>query len=51
MITERPAFALPGWPTLFALIVVSVAMTVGFVALAVLNPRSSWSNGSSSPSW
>jgi regulator of protease activity HflC (stomatin/prohibitin superfamily) len=38
MIKERPAFALPGWPTLFALIVVSIAWTVGFVALAVLNP-------------
>jgi Membrane protease subunits, stomatin/prohibitin homologs len=39
MIKERPAFALPGWPTLFALIAVSVAMTVGFVALGVLNPQ------------
>jgi regulator of protease activity HflC (stomatin/prohibitin superfamily) len=38
MITEKPAFALPGWPTLFALIAVSVASTAGFVALAVLNP-------------
>jgi regulator of protease activity HflC (stomatin/prohibitin superfamily) len=39
MIKERPAFALPGWPTLFALIAVSVATTVGFVALAVLNTK------------
>jgi hypothetical protein len=38
MIKEKPAFALPGWPALFALIVVSVAMTVGFFALAVLDP-------------
>jgi hypothetical protein len=38
MITEKPASALPGWPTLFALITVSVASTAGFVALGVLNP-------------
>ena len=38
MIKEKPAFALPGWAALFALIVASVAMTVGFVALAVLDP-------------
>lgn len=38
MIKERPAFALPGWLALFALIFASVAMTVGFVALAVLDP-------------
>ena len=38
MIKEKPAFALPGWAALFALIVASVAMTIGFVALAVLDP-------------
>ena len=38
MIKEKPAFALPGWPALFALIIVSVAATAGFVALGVLNP-------------
>jgi regulator of protease activity HflC (stomatin/prohibitin superfamily) len=39
MIKERPAFALPGWPTLFTLMVASVGMTIGFVALAVLSPQ------------
>jgi hypothetical protein len=28
MIKERPAFTLPGWPTLFALLFISIAMTL-----------------------
>ncbi len=39
MIREKPAFALPGWPTLFALIVASIVMTCGLLALAVLDPQ------------
>jgi regulator of protease activity HflC (stomatin/prohibitin superfamily) len=36
MIRERTAFALPGWPALFVLVVVSAAYTAGFLALGVL---------------
>jgi hypothetical protein len=36
MIKEKPAFALPGWATLFALIAVSVASSVGILWLAIV---------------
>jgi regulator of protease activity HflC (stomatin/prohibitin superfamily) len=35
MIREKPAFALPGWPMLFALITVSVATTILILGLAI----------------
>jgi regulator of protease activity HflC (stomatin/prohibitin superfamily) len=35
MIKERPAFGLPGWPALFALLAVSVASTVFILWLAI----------------
>ncbi len=38
MIKERPAFALPGWPTLFVLLFVSLAYTVCFIVIGVLAP-------------
>jgi regulator of protease activity HflC (stomatin/prohibitin superfamily) len=36
MIKEKPAFALPGWATLFTLIAVSVASSVGILWLAIV---------------
>jgi hypothetical protein len=39
MIKERPAFALPGWPALLALIAFSTAYTVGLIAIGILAPQ------------
>jgi hypothetical protein len=36
MIKERPAFTLPGWPTLFALIALSIVLAVALAASAVV---------------
>ena len=36
MIKEKSAFALPGWATLFALLAVSIASTVGILWLAIV---------------
>jgi regulator of protease activity HflC (stomatin/prohibitin superfamily) len=36
MIKERSAFALPGWPSLFALIAISIGLTAAVVATAVM---------------
>jgi regulator of protease activity HflC (stomatin/prohibitin superfamily) len=39
MIKERPAFALPGWPTLFTLLAVSISSTVFILWLSIFNPQ------------
>ncbi len=39
MIKERKAFALPGWPALFALIAASIAYTIGLLAIGVAAPQ------------
>jgi regulator of protease activity HflC (stomatin/prohibitin superfamily) len=42
MIKERPAFALPGWATLFVLIAFSILLAVGLVVTAVLDQLAVW---------
>ena len=39
MIKERNAVALPGWPTLFALIAGSIAYTVALLAIGIVAPQ------------